>query len=345
MRLIRKPSLSIRRTAKARIPVWRLLLGGTGRAFTFALLMMTLAGWLYGVSLLKGFAVGFALLFGLFLCLIVYNVIRARVRLTLLRNESRDLALARKSAGLEGGVIRCAPMTLWLSGPKDWAPLVLDQFDEARTRFAALVGEPVAVEHPLRVLLFSDRAWFLQYACGARLVLPSGLDGFYLAGTPGKIVASMPNPLKRLAQTERFFQILLGYYLLNGFKGFPIHPWLNIGVAWLVAREPTAGEQARVNRKVLPGVGTKTDTRCANALSAQSQDCLLLEAEARRSRGIRKRCSDGFPCPIPPRFPSWRSRSSGAKGAFSSIPEGSQAPRQIRHRLSPPFQLRLGSAI
>src|SRR5260370_30526293 len=113
-------------------------------------------------------------------------------------------------------------MTLVVSGARDCAPVALTQFDEARDRFAALVGEPVTVEHPVRALLFADRAWFLEYARRARLLLPSGLDGFYLAGKPGKIVAAMPNPFKRLAQPDRFLRLLVRYYQLNGFQGFRV---------------------------------------------------------------------------------------------------------------------------
>jgi hypothetical protein len=129
-----------------------------------------------------------------------------------------------------------------------------------------LVGEPVAVEHPLRALLFADRAWFLQYARQARLLLPSGLDGFYLAGKPRKIVAGMPNPFKRLAQPDRFLRLLFAYYLLNGFKGFLVHSWLNIGVGGLVARDATVDEQARLNRKVLPAVQGRRQTLRAGDL-------------------------------------------------------------------------------
>jgi hypothetical protein len=46
-------------------------------------------------------------------------------------------------------------------------------------------------------------------------------------------------------------RILFGYYLLNCFQGFFAHSWLYLGVGGLLAREATAGEQARLNRKVL----------------------------------------------------------------------------------------------
>src|SRR5438309_2021794 len=83
--------------------------------------------------------------------------------------------------------------------------------------FAALLGEPAPAEHPLRLFVFADRKWFAEYAHAAMLVIPPGLDGFYLRETPSKIVVGMPNPYLRLAQPDRLLRVLFGYYLLNCF--------------------------------------------------------------------------------------------------------------------------------
>jgi hypothetical protein len=235
-------------------------------ALLSGLIMTPLAIGAWGLSVPAGFAVGFGGAFALLLSVFAYKLIRVRVQLVLLRNETRDLALARRSAGLDGGLIRHGPMTLWVSGPRDWGPLAVAQFDEARDRFAGLVGEPFVPAQPFRALLFADREMFLHYARGARLLLPSGLDGFYLAGKPGKAVAGMPNPFKRLAQPDRFLRLLFGYYLLNAFKGFVVHQWLNVGVANLVAREAGAEEQARLIRKVLLAVQGRRQTLSARDL-------------------------------------------------------------------------------
>src|SRR6266849_9354758 len=207
MRRTRRHLSPWRRAAKVRLSLLGALLR-TLAIFTIAALLsgfivtpLAVVGW--GLSAPAGFGIGFGGMFAVLLFLFAYKLARTRLQLVLLRNEARDLALARASAGLEGGVLSTGPMTLWVSGPRDWAPLALAQFDEARDQFAALIGEPVTVEHPVRALLFADRAWFFEYARRARLLLPSGLDGFYLAGEPGKIVAGMPNPFKRLAQPDR----------------------------------------------------------------------------------------------------------------------------------------------
>jgi hypothetical protein len=249
-----------------RASLLRVLTIFTITALLSGLIVTPLAVMSWGLSAPAGFALGVTGMFALLFLMVAYKLIRVRVQLLLLRNEARDLAVARASAGLEGGVLRRGPMTLWVSGPRDWAPIALAQFDEARSRFAALVGEPIALEAPLRSLLFADRAWFLQYARRARLLLPSGLDGFYLAGKPGKIVAAMPNPFKRLAQPDRFLRLLFGHYLLHAFKGFLVHSWLNVGIASLLAREATADEQARLNRKVLPAVQGQRPTLGARDL-------------------------------------------------------------------------------
>jgi hypothetical protein len=254
MRRTRRQSSPIRRAAKVRASLVRVLAIFCIISLLAGLIVTPLAVVSWGLSAPTGFGIGFAGMFALVFLMMAFKLIRMRVQLVLLRNEARDLALARKSAGRDGGVIRHGPLSLWVSGPRDWGPLAIAQFDEARDRFAGLVGESFLPAQPFRALLFADRESFLQYARGAQLLLPSGLDGFYLAGKPGKAVAGMPNPFKRLAQPDRFLRLLFGYYLLNAFKGFVVHQWLNVGVASLVARETGAGESARLNRKVLPAV-------------------------------------------------------------------------------------------
>jgi hypothetical protein len=254
MRRTRRQSFPIRRAAKVHASLVRVLAIFSITALLSGLVVTPFAVVSWGLSAPTGFGIGFAGMFAFLFFMVAFRLVRARVQLVLLRNEARDLALARKSAGRDGGVIRHGPMTLWVSGPRDWGPFALYQFDEARGRFAALVCEPYVPAQPLRMLLFADRESFLQYARGAQLLLPSGLDGFYLAGKPGKAVAGMPNPFKRLAQPNRFLRLLFGFYMLNEFKGFVVHQWLNVGVASLVARETGAGESARLNRKVLPAV-------------------------------------------------------------------------------------------
>jgi hypothetical protein len=203
-----------------------------------------------GGSMLSGFALGFAGMFGLLALLVLYKIARGRIQYALLCNEERDLALARRSALLDGGVIRRDALTLWTSGPKDWSPLVLVQLEESRNRFTALIGEPLQADLPLRVLLFGDRNWFLQYARGARLILPSGLDGFYLQGNSAKIVVAIPNRYARLVQPDRLLRMLFGYYFLNCYKGFLAHSWLYLGIGGLISRDPTSGEQARLTRRI-----------------------------------------------------------------------------------------------
>jgi hypothetical protein len=202
-----------------------------------------------GGSMFGGFILGFAGMLGLLAMLVLYKIARSRVQYSLLLNEDRDLALARRSALLDGGVIRRDALTLWTSGPKDWSPLVLEQMEESRSRFTSL-GEPLPADLPLRVLLFADRKWFVQYARGALLLLPSGLDGFYLPGKSTKIVVAMPNPYLRLVQPDRLLRMLFGYYFLNCYKGFLAHSWLYLGVGGLISRDSTSGEQERLVRRV-----------------------------------------------------------------------------------------------
>src|SRR6266852_3638510 len=173
MRRICRSSAPSRRPAKAPfMTLWQVAVTFSVIAAVAGVLVMLVKG-IAGGSMLGGFALGFGGMFGVLVLLVFYKIGRAWLQYALLRNEECDLALARKSAGLDGGVIRRDALTLWTSGPKDWSPLVLAQLEESRSRFAALVGEQVAVDQPLRLLVFADRKWFVQHARGAMLILPS----------------------------------------------------------------------------------------------------------------------------------------------------------------------------
>jgi hypothetical protein len=185
---------------------------------------------------------------------VVWAVVRLRVRFALLRNEGRDLAFIRKSARAEGGVIRREELMLWQAGPKDWSALVLDEWDVAKAHFATLTGELANAERPMRVFILAERRAFLRYGRRAGIRIPGILDGFFLAAIPGRIIVEMPNPLKRLTDPGRFLRSLFGPALLFGFTGFLARPWLSIGVGGLIGRDVAAGAKARLNRKVLPGV-------------------------------------------------------------------------------------------
>jgi hypothetical protein len=224
--------------------------------FAFAVLiglLLTFPAVVYlNLSPLVGFFIGFLCASVGLALLVGWKVVRMRVSLAWLRNEDRDLGLARRCADDPGRVTRRDSLTIWDGGPKHLPSLILEQVDKVKRRFEGLLDESITLDLPLRILAFADRDAFLQYCRAARLPQPLGLDGFYVPGTPAKCIAAMPNPLKRIAQPDRLTRTLSAFYFLHGYKKFPMRSWLYLGLGALLARDPTPDEQARLNRKVLP---------------------------------------------------------------------------------------------
>src|SRR6266567_3906931 len=65
------------------------------------------------------------------------------IKRLILQREAFDLALARKSAGEEGTLIRLGPVTVWYSGTGQGMEMLEDQLEATRIRFADYVSEPV----------------------------------------------------------------------------------------------------------------------------------------------------------------------------------------------------------
>jgi hypothetical protein len=207
-----------------------------------------------GVGYVTAVIVSVSGVFAFFVCLVAWSVVRLRLRLAWLRNEDRDLALARRCAEAEGGVLRRDPLALWQAGPKDWSSLIFEQFDLARERYRALVGMEQTPPWPLRMLIFTRYESLMGYCRSARLLSPIRLDGYYLSSNPGRGLIVPPNPFKRLMQLEQVVRALFGLYFSHSGARFLPSTWLSSGVAGLIVRDPTTGESSRLNRKVLPSV-------------------------------------------------------------------------------------------
>jgi hypothetical protein len=134
--------------------------------------------------------------------------------------------------------------------------MVQGQLEATRRRFAALLGEEVEVDRPLRVICFSKKAEFAAYLLrlGHRL---ESLDGLYQPGSPGRVSVCAETEPSRPLEPERTVRVLLGYYFLEKYKGFLPRSWLNVGVANLIAKG-SEGELGRLNRKLLAALARET---------------------------------------------------------------------------------------
>src|SRR5258708_31469130 len=87
--------------------------------------------------------------------LILAVVIFALIQRSLFRSEQYDFSRARKSAGEEGTVVRLGQVVIWFSGVGRGMQMLEDEFERTRQRIADLVGEPVEIHRPLRLMSFA----------------------------------------------------------------------------------------------------------------------------------------------------------------------------------------------
>jgi hypothetical protein len=186
---------------------------------------------------------------GVPLLLVLLAIVMVAGRMLLLRSEKYDLGLARKSAGEEGEIHREGEVTIWLAKPSSNLSLITRELEVSRKRFEALMGEPVPLERPLRVICFSTRTQFTDYLRRVGLTL-GGLDGLYQPGRSPRLILSDEEEPTRPVNSAELLRILFTYHLKVTYKGFLPILWLNQGLAYRLADEGDTAEQARVHRWV-----------------------------------------------------------------------------------------------
>jgi hypothetical protein len=190
---------------------------------------------------------------GLLAVIIVVLVLSSLVRFRRLRNERYALAFAAKCAGREGEVVKShdGTTTVWYSGWTDPAPMILEQRDTARGRFAAFEGEtrPGA---PIRVFCFDKRDAFLRFHMR---IFPdlnfASLDGIYLARPHRMFTLCTEMASCRVTDPEKTARSLWTYAFLEDVVGLLPMPWIQMGLGKAVAAAGDAGELARLNRRMV----------------------------------------------------------------------------------------------
>src|SRR5260370_20290903 len=171
------------------------------------------------------------------LVLILAVVIISLIHRFLFRSEHYDFPRARKSAGEEGTVVRLGQVVIWFSGVGKGMQMLEDEFERTRRRFADLVGEPVEIHRPLRLMSFAcqhELALYLRHY-GYQFGM---MDGFYLLSIPRRIVLCVERPIPRLIPPSRLLRVLCGYSFVEHHQGFFPPPWLYMGLANLLGDRP-----------------------------------------------------------------------------------------------------------
>jgi hypothetical protein len=192
---------------------------------------------------------------GLFAALIIAHVLFALIRNRMMLGERHALAHARKVAGEEGEESSLGPIKLWYSGPTDPAPMLLEQMEAVRGRFAAMVGEVIEVRGPLRIFCFARRDALVAFHRQTTTDLWN-YDGIY-SPAPARTLTHTTEIIRhRPCDTEATARSLFTLAMLEQYKGFLPAPWLQAGINHAL----TAGDDGldRLNRKMVVSMARAT---------------------------------------------------------------------------------------
>ena len=216
--------------------------------------------WVYPVLATALFFVVFAVFF-------VVLVLRRVVGMWRMVNPRYALHVARECARFDGMQQAFGAVTVHTFGPADPTPMLKAEMDSCRTRFEALVGEPVEGEPPLRFFVFERRADFEAFFLRASLV-PGNLDGVYAPWRVRTTSLTTDFPAYRVPDTRRLTRVLGGYYFLDAYRKRRSPLWLQAGVAQLLACGGDQEELSRLNRRVFAAVGRGTVYNAADLFHA-----------------------------------------------------------------------------
>jgi hypothetical protein len=192
---------------------------------------------------------------GLFAAPIIPYILFALIRNRLFSGEKFAMAHARKVAGEGGEEVELGPLMLWYSGPTDPAPMLLEQMEAVRGRFATMVGEEIEVRGPLRIFCFDRRDAFVAFHRQMSTDLWN-YDGIYNPAPARSLTLATEVIRHRPCDTEATARSLFTLALLEQYKGFLPVPWLQAGINYAL----TAGDGGldRLNRKMVVSMARGT---------------------------------------------------------------------------------------
>jgi hypothetical protein len=161
-----------------------------------------------------------------------------------------------------------AAVSVYVFGPNDPTTMLKGEMQTCQGRFESLVGEPVEIERPLRVLVFGKRSAFETFFRWAFLY-HGNVDGFYIPWATVTITITTEFPPCNLADPQRVARVLLTYFLLDSHRKRPSPPWLQLGIANLLACGSDREELSRLNRKMLAAISRGAQLGTADLFAVQ----------------------------------------------------------------------------
>lgn len=183
----------------------------------------------------------------------------SRLRGRRLSRETGIVQLVEPLAGAPAEVLQFGPVMAWCGEGTTLGREIERELSICENRVRSLTGQTVSVGPWLRCLVFGRRDHFEQTLKALGFVLGKGsyYDGVYLGAPPR--VAFLEESEERRKSPDPFASLrcVLVYHLVEPLGISFRTPWLNGGLAHVVAHEGDAARLARQNRRVLADLAAR----------------------------------------------------------------------------------------
>jgi hypothetical protein len=193
-------------------------------------------------------------------------------------NPAHCLRIARLCGGEAGTRTTFGPVSVHVFGAGEPTAMLKDQVETCRRRFESLLGEPVGLDQPLRVLVFGKRHSFDAFMRRG-LLFCGNVDGMYIPWSTRTVAITTDVPEFRLNELDRVVRTLVSHHNLDTLRGRPSPLWLSTGVARLVACGGDPHELASLNRRMLAALERPSVLGATELFQANPRAMLSLAKE------------------------------------------------------------------
>ncbi|HVW35892.1 MAG TPA: hypothetical protein VHB99_01265 [Pirellulales bacterium] len=176
-----------------------------------------------------------------------------------LSRESGIVQLVEPLAGVPAEVLRYGPVMVWCGEGTTLGREIERELAVCTDRVRSLTGQAVTAGPWLRCFVFGRREHFEQALKALGFVLGKGsyYDGVYLGAPPRVAFLEESEERRKSPDPLASLRCVLVYHLIEPLEISFRTPWLNGGLAHVVAHAGDAARLARLNRRVLADVAAR----------------------------------------------------------------------------------------
>lgn len=207
----------------------------------------------------------------------------AHLRGRRLAREKQIVELIESFAGAPAEVLRFGPVMVWCGEGTTLGLEVEPQLALCADRVLSLAGQSVSAGPWLRCFVFGNREHFEQALKAFGFVLGKGshYDSCYFGSPPRVALLEENQQSRKMPEPLGSLDTLLTYHLIESLDVSTRTPWLNSGLARVVAHTGNPQRLARLNRRVLADLaaGRTLDAQAFFARMPRIVFCLKFPAE------------------------------------------------------------------